>query len=357
MEFLGKEIRHDILEIIDNGYDVNGNYEKILKKMLKVNYSSVFHMDSSESGLVKLLRRWSLFEDVELRDKLLNVLICWWDFGEEEKLFSEFVDDGEYTVFDYAIMTGDISVVREFLVWRPPKIAKYLAHPYQTLLLSVRVASVDIVRILLDNGANPNSFVCSFYGSILSAAITYSKTPSDVALLLLERGANPNIYDGFTESEALYSGGISPLVDACAKGLVDVVDMMIAKGVNVNVMTRNCGDDIFGCALFSIVKHSDDREKALALLSLLVQKGSADVNIRSIETGKEYLTVPYMFRKYDMDYALRWLEEFGYMKFSEEFILESAEAEDVKWAKCKDFFKKKRMGGEMEHRVHKIIKI
>ncbi len=81
------------------------------------------------------------------------------------------------------------------------------------------VPNVEIVRLLLDRGANPNGNMDD--GNPLVESLTFP----DVVRLLLERGANPN-GDG---------DGTPPLHWAAADGTIETIRILLDAGANVNV--------------------------------------------------------------------------------------------------------------------------
>ncbi|KAK1175793.1 cyclin-dependent kinase 4 inhibitor B-like [Acipenser oxyrinchus oxyrinchus] len=94
------------------------------------------------------------------------------------------------------------------------------------LTKAAATGDTDRVRILLENGINPN------------AVNRFGKTPIQVMMmgntriaeLLLMHGANPNIVDSST--------GLTPIHDAAREGFLDTVGMLVRNNANTNVRDR-----------------------------------------------------------------------------------------------------------------------
>jgi cytohesin len=80
---------------------------------------------------------------------------------------------------------------------------------------------LDILKLLLDNGANPNAK--DRWGWSL---LHYTYTDVDLTRLLLDKGANPNAIEN--------EDGLMPLHLAADKGRKAVVELLISRGADVN---------------------------------------------------------------------------------------------------------------------------
>ena len=174
-----------------------------------------------------------------------------------------------FTALHAAVLMGDLEVVKSLVahganpniqLTKPEPIRRggqdislpvsYLG--YTPLLLAAKFADADIERALLDAGADPSIpaksgitplmaaaglgsggatrrgvNVLSAYGRVSSA--DEEKDTFDAVKALLDRGANPNAAD---------STGNTPLFGAVAKGFNTVVQLLVDKGADVNVVNK-----------------------------------------------------------------------------------------------------------------------
>jgi len=102
--------------------------------------------------------------------------------------------------------------------------------------------ALNVFRLLLDAGANPNVLNC--YGDfIINQALDYP----EYLQVLIEYEANPNVY---------YSSGLSPLHVAVEHGLVKAVQILLqAPGINVNQQTIASSNFFYGGVAGMTVLH------------------------------------------------------------------------------------------------------
>ena len=104
----------------------------------------------------------------------------------------------------------------------PTSAIHYLAKPF---LEDSNAGTVDILRVLLAAGADPNKIIPRFEISPLAAVARY-EDPSCVRLLL---AAGADVNGG---------GGRPPLFEAIDKGRVQTLRLLVAAGANTNVMFK-----------------------------------------------------------------------------------------------------------------------
>src|SRR5262249_49761230 len=90
---------------------------------------------------------------------------------------------------------GDLERVRQLLSENPALVNQVVTHSYYTglpLVNAARNGHIELVRFLLERGANPNEPEPGFapHGGALLAAV--SGKHLEIVKLLLEHGANPN---------------------------------------------------------------------------------------------------------------------------------------------------------------------
>ena len=131
-----------------------------------------------------------------------------------------------------AVKNGDVEPVRELVQAGvnvnfacPPERGYVAMTP---LMVSCLEGYLDIVRLLLENGANVDATTQEFGCTALHYAVRSEKKESvpQIVAWLLERGANPN--------HRISLGWESVFVSSIRKGAVDTVKLLLAAGAHVN---------------------------------------------------------------------------------------------------------------------------
>ncbi|KAJ3523144.1 hypothetical protein NMY22_g11578 [Coprinellus aureogranulatus] len=130
------------------------------------------------------------------------------------------------TLMDITYRSGDSDSILPLLEDRvEPKEKALHCHPILHFALTNEKVTIDIVRLLLEHGANPNAGALQFKPSALHVALgNNSEASVDVVQLLLEHGANPNLRD---------HGGNAALHIACSRGggvKDDVIRLLLERG-------------------------------------------------------------------------------------------------------------------------------
>lgn len=125
---------------------------------------------------------------------------------------------------------------------------------------------LDEIKILLNNGANPDLMDASGFTS-LSAACKRNESAAEIVKFLLEHknGANPNIF-----SHENYIS--SPLVYACSQGKIEIIELLIHWGADVNIVND------YGDSLIHWVWKKE-------IIEILLRNG-VDVNLVNKKNGK-----------------------------------------------------------------------
>ena len=161
----------------------------------------------------------------------------------------ELADSDGYTALAWASTIGYTEVVE--LLLGKGALASGASHP--PLYGASRNAHLDIVRMLLEHGADPNRATTGG-ATPLSAAAEHGRV--EVVRLLLQKGAI---------ADAACLDGTTPLYMAAQEGHKEVVELLLARGADVNGATGTpIGTPLYGACL----------DGHAAIISVLLAKGA-----------------------------------------------------------------------------------
>lgn len=136
-------------------------------------------------------------------------------------------------------------------------------HGWTALIWAARNGQTEIVRLLLDGGANVNAITKDGFTALVHAI---DNGHQETAHLLLERGADPNLVEdncspavslaaghGFTslvkaildcggDVNSLDNWGHDALCNAVAKNQAEVLELLLKRGLDANAVCPNAGD-------------------------------------------------------------------------------------------------------------------
>ncbi len=173
-----------------------------------------------------------------------------------DKSLASTSDASDSTVLMHAAIRGETEIVKLLLDAGADPNAKNKRNG--TALLWA-IADIGTMRLLLDHGADPN--VSSIEGRTALYLAASQPGGSDVVKLLLDKGAKAGGKD---------LSGRTPLIAASAIGNVEVMRLLVASGASVN---KGMGSG--GTPLLSAVASRNPRAVAY-----LIEQG-ADVNVRT----------------------------------------------------------------------------
>jgi len=105
------------------------------------------------------------------------------------------------------------------------------------LMYACQRGSTDVVRDLLERGANPNK---TDKNNLTALHRACNRGYLDIVKLLIEKGA---------QIDVRYSDGITPLHIACIHGYADIVEFLINNGADIGILTPD------GRTAWQIAKH------------------------------------------------------------------------------------------------------
>lgn len=166
------------------------------------------------------------------------------------------VDAGDVDAVKKLISPGEADVDAQFYLFS----MKYNAIHFTLLSYAVKKGQLEIVKALLDAGADPN--VCNAYNQCpLHFAGKAGESGKAIAELLIAKGAE-------IDPRARYTDPV--LVEAVKAGNAGVVEVLLKAGVNPNMRTQNArGDWTQITPLYLAVK-----QDSLPIIKLLVEHGA-----------------------------------------------------------------------------------
>jgi ankyrin repeat protein len=147
------------------------------------------------------------FQDIVLLQKLL--------------LESGYIECLDYSDDKYLMMCCEPDLFNDFFGLNNVDIDNYVGFMEIPLERAVRTGKIDLVRVLVDAGANlPNWLICLAAGFI--AAVEMDNR--EIVILLLSKGADPS--KSFSEDV--------PLISAVLRNNIDLVKLLLSEGAFVD---------------------------------------------------------------------------------------------------------------------------
>jgi ankyrin repeat protein/mono/diheme cytochrome c family protein len=198
--------------------------------------------------------------------------------------------DPRVKTFLEAVSRGDTAAAGRMLRARKSLANARDGNEATPLMYATVLGGLDMMRLLLDQGADPNA-----RNHRQAAALVWASTNLEAVKLLLERGADPNVrsvegrtplFIASTQPQGaglmavLLDKGANPdakdlvgrtaLMNAAAAGSVESMRLLLAKGAKPNLAMESGSAALLDAA----------RSRNLAAVKLLIDHG-ADVNLRS----------------------------------------------------------------------------
>ena len=124
-------------------------------------------------------------------------------------------------------------------LYQPP--LRYALMNYDGIA-KVNDSAVNIVKLLLEKGANPNEIVKQDEGdkemTILHFAALWNQV--EIMKLLLDKGANISARSNYDDDESETKPSVTPLMFAVQNGNENAVKLLLEMGANPNATDKNC---------------------------------------------------------------------------------------------------------------------
>ena len=133
-----------------------------------------------------------------------------------------------YSLLKNAIKTDLVALVQMLLKYADQNTVLHLAKDKQLLLFACSNDHFEVVKLLLELGADPNLIGTTrdFEGRTC-LSIACSNLNLNIVRLLLEKGAGPNLPD---------LNGVTPLLQATASDRIDTMKLLLAHGADTNMV-------------------------------------------------------------------------------------------------------------------------
>ncbi|KAE8615912.1 hypothetical protein XENTR_v10008662 [Xenopus tropicalis] len=184
-----------------------------------------------------------------------------WDMGEarqqDELIEKNPVNESTEDIFKKALTTGNVKIVEQLLN-SGLNVECCFLFGWTPLMYAASVANLEMIRLLLDRGANASFEKDKF--SVLMAACTAQAGEEKIVKcvdLLLSRNADPNI---------ACRKQMTPIMYSAREGHLQVVSLLVAHGADINAQDEN---DYTGLAWAA---HDGRKNMVLKMLELGADK-------------------------------------------------------------------------------------
>ena len=193
----------------------------------------------------------------------------------------------KYTPLTYAIAINDFEIVQE-LICSGADVNREDDAGWLPLVIAVSKGNLEILKLLLRNGANPNMInmkPCTPVEYPLAKAIEINDV--EAVEILIEHGANVNFLDLL---------GRTPITYTFLKENTEILELLIQRGADINIVdnqgtspiTRAVGKNKINIARILIVNGANVNLKngdGFSLLTIAIWKDSLDMVQLLVENG------------------------------------------------------------------------
>ncbi|EHK47127.1 hypothetical protein TRIATDRAFT_217580 [Trichoderma atroviride IMI 206040] len=150
----------------------------------------------------------------------------------------DMVDDKGVCALHYAVVSGSVDCVRILLAAGADQELLMSENEYSPLLLASEDGQTEIVRLLLENGANPE-IKTTEPTTPLSVAI--AGRHAEVVSILLEYGAD--------YTAAFFRSALVPSVFAASLGQIPILEVLLSYGVDISLPTPRGITPLMGASM------------------------------------------------------------------------------------------------------------
>ena len=202
----------------------NKYLNKVIKKWIEIFISPKLAFSNSKLNLKFYSFLISTFPGIEsIKDKRVNNLL---NLAKNENFGSQNICQSSSKETKYALL-AIIEILLNDFEETERATASFGENIRIALIWASKNGLIDVLRLLIENGANVNVSDNYEYSPLIWASI---KGHTEIARLLIENGANFYFVDRF---ECI------PLILASKKGHAEIVSLLIEKGANVNVFDKD----------------------------------------------------------------------------------------------------------------------
>ncbi|AGA67448.1 ankyrin repeat-containing protein [Brachyspira pilosicoli P43/6/78] len=152
-------------------------------------------------------------------------------------------------------------------------------YDYTPLMIAVYKKDYDMVKYLLDKGANPNTANNEKKTALM---IAIANNNFDISKLLIQQGANINTKDEY---------GYTALMRAAMIGSYEMVKFLLENGANINTKDNDGNTVLYYNIYYAGYGEEERLENAKKIFNLLIKYG-ADVNTKN-NYGASLLNISY----------------------------------------------------------------
>lgn len=156
--------------------------------------------------------------------------------AEEKVTITEFGQKSTYTRLGAAILKRDIKAVNRFLD-EGADVEHPVSEEQTALQMAAEYGYLEIIKSLLDKGADPNGTAGSEAPPILQAFSDLNQNGVSTIALLLEKGAKVNVV-----GKSRLGVTLDPPVMRAPKLGIKVLEMLVAHGADIHVQVSDFGD-------------------------------------------------------------------------------------------------------------------
>src|SRR6266851_3243338 len=154
-----------------------------------------------------------------------SIALC---YGHQDIAHAIAAKKGGLDIFEASVL-GKVEQVKNLIGQDRALVDTYSPDGFTPVALAAYLGQKSVTEYLIENGANVNAIAKNATGFTAQTGAV-ANNHVEISKILVKRGANVN---------HRYEGGVSPLMEACLNGSLELVNFLLENGADPTAKTKD----------------------------------------------------------------------------------------------------------------------